>query len=117
MVDISGVEPNVLAQTAGGIAVAIIGAILTVQKVLKSWKADSAETNIINIVNDQIERMSKTNNALMTEVSKLQSEIIELNRELRNLSSENQRLRNEVKILTDEVNHLHGLLSSSGTNK
>ena len=116
MVELSLVEPSVLAQTAGGIAVAIIGAIFSIQKIVKSWKTDSAETNIISIVNDQVERMSKANAALMNEVSKLQSEIIELNRELRNLSSENQRLRNEVKILTDEINHLHGLLKSGSSD-
>lgn len=103
-------EPASIAQTATAVVVAVIGAIFTLQKLMKGWKETATESNVIEIVNKQLMLMSQSNQNLTVEVGKLQSEIISLNRELRQLTAENQRLHSEVSSLTEEVTRLQTLL-------
>lgn len=110
MIDFSITEPTSIAQTAAAIVVAIIGAIFTLQKLMKGWKETATESNVIEIVNKQLTLMGQSNEMLTKEVSKLQTEIIALNRQLIQLSDENQRLHTEVTSLTKEVNRLQQLL-------
>ena len=110
MLDLNAVEPSTIAQGAGALVVATMGTIFSIQKLLKSWKETSTESNVIDIVNKQMTLMSQTNEKLAKEVSELQVEIISLNKQLRKLSDENQRLHMEVNSLTTEINRLQNLL-------
>ena len=102
---------NVIAEYAAMIAFGIFGLVLGLQKLLKGWKEGNAETSVITLMHEELERMSKQNKILTEELSKLQIEIINLNKELRTLTDENQKLHREVTTLTSEVSRLKTLLS------
>lgn len=90
-------------QSTSVVALAIIALVVGIQKVLKDWKGTSAETNIITLMHEELERMSKQNTTLAAELNRLQVEIITLNQQLGKLTIENQRLHTEVVALTQEV--------------
>lgn len=95
-------------------AVALVGAVLGIQKLSKGWKESSAESSVITLMHTELERMSKHNQQLTTELNKLQLEVVTLNQELRKLTIENQQLHAEVAALTGEVTRLQIMLSESG---
>lgn len=99
-----------ITETVTAIAVAFVGLIMGLQKMMKGWKETSIESNILTMMHTELERMSLQNIALATELNKLQIEIIQLNKELRTLSSENQKLHEEVTSLTAEVGRLQSVL-------
>jgi peptidoglycan hydrolase CwlO-like protein len=98
-----------LIQTISLVALAIIGLVVGVQKLLKDWRSTQAETNIIGIMHEEIERMGTQNTRLSTELGKLQEQIIELNNQISKLSIENNRLQEEVAALTLELNSIRQL--------
>lgn len=98
-----------LIQTISLVALAIIGLVVGVQKLLKDWRSTQAETNIIGIMHEEIERMGIQNTRLSTELGKLQEQIIELNNQISKLSIENNRLQEEVAALTLELNSIRQL--------
>jgi predicted nuclease with TOPRIM domain len=100
------IENNSLIQTISVASLAVIGLIVGVQKLLKDWRSTQAETNIINIMHTELERMSSQNTKLSTELGKLQEEIIELNNQLTKLNIENNKLQEEVSRLTLELKAL-----------
>ena len=103
--------PNdTIAEYAAAIVFAIVGLVFGIQKLLKGWKQTEAETSIITLMHQELERLSSQNKILITEISSLQSEIIKLNRELRTMTDENQKLHAEVVMLSSEVGRLHELL-------
>jgi predicted nuclease with TOPRIM domain len=92
-----------LIQTISLVALAIIGLVVGVQKLVRDWRSTQAETNIIQVMHTEIERMSDQNTKLSNEIGKLQEEIIRLNQELTKLNIENNKLQQEVSQLTIEL--------------
>jgi predicted nuclease with TOPRIM domain len=92
-----------LVQTVSLVALAAIGLVVGVQKLLKDWRSTEAETNIIQLMHTEIERMGEQNTKLSTELGKLQEEVIRLNQELSKLNIENSKLQEEIAQLTLEL--------------
>jgi septal ring factor EnvC (AmiA/AmiB activator) len=92
-----------LVQTISLVALAVIGLIVGVQKLLKDWRSTQAETNIIQLMHTEIERMGEQNSKLSLELGKLQEEVIRLNQELSKLNIENSKLQEEIAQLTLEL--------------
>lgn len=109
----SPAETTSLEQILAGVAASFLVVILAGQKVLKNWQANSTESSIMSILHTELERMSKQNTKLATELGKLQIEVVALNGELRKLTAENQQLHSEVTILTQEVTRLQTILSQN----
>ena len=99
-----------IAQYASGITVSLVTIAFGIQKLLKNWSSNSAENKVVLLLREELERMSKQNAALATEMNKLQFEVIELNKSLGALTAENQRLHLEVNSLTQQVDRLHTTL-------
>jgi predicted nuclease with TOPRIM domain len=92
-----------LVQTVSLVALAAIGLVVGVQKLLKDWRSTQAESNIIQLMHTEIERMGEQNTRLSTELGKLQEEVIRLNQELTKLNIENSKLQEEIAQLTLEL--------------
>ncbi len=90
-------------------AVAIIAGLFVFKKLAKDWLASSAESNIIQLMHTELDRMNEQNTALSLELGRLHNEVILLNQELQKLTVENQRLQIEVMNLTTELNHFKKL--------
>ena len=97
------VNSDNLIQTLSIIAMAVIASLFGIQKILKEWRSTDAETRIITIMHEELERLSEQNTALSVELGRLHNEIIALNTQLQKLTVENQRLQTEVIALTNEV--------------
>jgi predicted nuclease with TOPRIM domain len=97
-------------------SLAVITIFIGTQKLLKEWKTTSAETSIVTLMHQELERLSEQNSALSHELGRLNTEIIALNQELHKLSAENQRLHAEVVSLTIEVNRLQTTLAKKVSN-
>lgn len=93
------------------IGLSVLAIFIGLQKLLKDWKTTSAETGMISLMHEELERMSKQNNLLSIELGRLNTEIIKLNQELHKLTVENQRLHTEVVTLTSEVSRLQTILT------
>jgi predicted nuclease with TOPRIM domain len=98
------VEIDNLIQTVSLVALAVVAFSVGIQKLLKDWKSTGAETSIITLMHNELERMSEQNGILATELNRLQQEMILLNSQLSQLCIENQQLQTEVVALTEEVN-------------
>ena len=98
-----------ITQTAVIISLAVIAIFIGTQKLLKEWKSNSAESNIITLMHTELDRMSEQNTALSTELGKLHTQIILLSQELQKLTLENQQLQAEVIALTKEISALKAL--------
>ncbi len=94
----------------GGAGVALGAIAFGVQKLMKGWKTDNAETSVITLMHSELERMSSQNTKLAEELNKLQLELVTLNSELNKLAIENQRLHAEVSHLTSEIGRLKAML-------
>lgn len=90
-------------QTLGLIAIAVVAAFVGIQQLIKNWKSTQAESDVIQIMHRELERMGDQNTKLSTELGRLHDQIIALNGELQKLTIENQRLQVEVVALKDEV--------------
>ena len=97
-------------------SLAIIAVFIGTQKLLKDWKSTNAETSIITLMHQELERLSEQNTSLSMELGRLHNEVIKLNQELHNLTVENQRLHKEVVTLTSEVNRLQTMLTRGVPN-
>lgn len=98
-----------LIQTVSLVALAAIGLIVGVQKLIRDWKTTNAETNIISVMHTEIERMSTQNTTLSSELGKLQEEIIRLNSLISKLNIENNKLQEEISKLTLELDSIKTL--------
>ena len=94
----------------GGAVVALGAIAFGLQKLIKGWKTDNAETSVITLMHSELERMAGQNTKLGEELNKLQLELITLNAELGKLTLENQRLHAEVLHLTSEISKLKAIL-------
>jgi peptidoglycan hydrolase CwlO-like protein len=92
----------------GGFAsLLVVGFLL--QKFFTGFKRESTENSVLNMMHQELERMSEQNTKLSVELGKLQEEVIELNQQIRNLTTENQRLHAEISELTKEITKLKDL--------
>ena len=111
--------PNVISsipELASAFVVGLLALTFGIQKLFKQWGSVSAENSVVSLMHGELERLSKQNTVLATELSKLQIEILSLNKELRTLSYENQSLHTEVATLTAEVSRLQTLLKKHSAN-
>lgn len=99
-----------LIQVLGVLAVSVITAFIGIKKITKGWQSDTAETSIITLMHEELERMSKQNTLLSLELGRLHTEVIALNHQLQKLTVENQQLQLEVIALTTEVARLQVVL-------
>jgi peptidoglycan hydrolase CwlO-like protein len=88
-------------ESAGLLAVSLIGVVFTLQKILKNFKSESAESNIITLMHKELGRLSDQNTKLSEELSAFQLQVVDLNKQIQRLTLENQRLHNEVARLHD----------------
>ena len=95
-----------LMQYVGGVSAGLLGIAFALQKLLTSWKTDSAESSVISLMHIELERMSEQNTKLSVELGRLHAEVIILNTELQKLTIENQQLQAEVIALTAEISAL-----------
>lgn len=98
------IDNHSVIQTVSLVALAVVAFSVGIQKLLKDWKSTGAETSIITLMHNELERMSEQNGLLATELNRLQQEMILLNSQLSQLCIENQQLQTEVVALTEEVN-------------
>jgi len=98
------VENHSLVQTISVAAMAIIALSVGVQKLLKDWRSTDAETSVIKMMHEELERMGQQNSKLTEELTKLQLDIVELNSQLTKFNIENNKLQEEIAALTTELN-------------
>ena len=110
------INPDSIIQVLGAVALAIIAVFVGVQKLLKDWKSTSAETSIITLMHNELDRMSEQNTQLSVELGRLNAQVITLNQQLQKLTIENQRLQSEVVALTREVTRLQSVLHKGDPN-
>jgi len=103
------IDTQTLVQTLSVVALAAIALTVGVQKLLKDWKSTTAETSVITLMHQELERMSGQNTLLSKELNRLQQEIILLNQQLSKLTIENQRLHTEVAALTNEISSVKNM--------
>jgi peptidoglycan hydrolase CwlO-like protein len=98
------VENHNLVQTISVAGMAIIALGVGIQKLLKEWRSTEAETSVIKMMHEELERMGTQNAKLTEELTKLQNEIVELNNQLTKLNIENNKLQQDISKLTIELN-------------
>lgn len=98
------VENHSLVQTISVAGMAIIALGVGIQKLVKEWRSTDAETSVIKMMHEELERMGTQNAKLTEELTKLQNEIVELNSQLTKLNIENNKLQQDVAALTTELN-------------
>lgn len=86
------------------IALAVITLTFATQKLLKDWRASKTESNVMELMHEELQRTSAQNKVLSEELNKLQQQMIKLNSELARLCVENDKLQQEVVALTSELN-------------
>lgn len=92
-----------LGQKIGVASAALVAVAMGLQRVLKSWKAENAESSIISLMRTELERLSSQNTTLTSNLNKFQLQVIALNESLGQLSAENSRLQKEVNDLSAEL--------------
>jgi len=98
------VDSNTVLQTISVVALAVIALVFGIKKLMKDWLISSTETSVLELMHEELNRMSAQNLTLSKELSKLQQEIIQLNTQLRKLCIENDKLQTEVVALTNQLN-------------
>lgn len=98
-----GINSEEIIQVLTVVSLAVIAVFVGIKKLLKDWRSTDAETNIINLMHSELERMSEQNTVLSTELGRLHNEVINLSQELQKLTLENQRLQIEVCSLSEEI--------------
>jgi len=98
------VENHSLVQTISVAGMAIIALGVGIQKLIKEWRSTNAETSVIKIMHEELERMGTQNAKLTEELTKLQNEIVELNNQLTRLNIDNNKLQQDIAELTSELN-------------
>lgn len=93
---------------AGITALITIG--FSLQSLVKHWKSNSAESSLLKMMHEELERMGTQNTTLSLEIGKLQFELVTLSNQLTQLTCENQKLQGEVAQLNSEIARLHNLV-------
>ena len=102
-----------LVQTSASTAGVLIGGLFGIQKLLKAWRGNSVELDLIKAMHEELNRVSAYNKIVSEELGQVQKEFLDLNKVIRELSNENQQLHYDVKKLTLEVERLTGVLNFS----
>lgn len=105
---------SITIETLGLLALAVIGLVFGIKKILKELHLSETGDNILRLMHEELERMSAQNIVLSTELNKLQKEIITLNKQLRQLCAENEKLQTEVVALNIQLETL--ARNSAGVN-
>ena len=100
-----------LVQTISLLSVGLIALVIGIQKLLRDWRTTKAESDIIQIMHTEIERMSAQNTTLSNALGSLQQEILELNKQITKLNIENNKLQEEVSTLTLELDSFKQLVA------
>jgi septal ring factor EnvC (AmiA/AmiB activator) len=108
---IMDIDINAVIQTIYMVSLALIALVYGIKKVTKDWRLSETETSVLDLMHQELSRMSAQNTVLSTELNKLQQEIIQLNAQLRKLCIENDKLQVEVIALTMELNGFKKLAS------
>lgn len=98
------------------IVLSLSGIAIGIQILVKNWKNSNTESNFLNIMHKELERMNGQNSFLYTEIVKLQQELINLNSQLVSLTIENQKLRVEISNLDADVARLNILLRTNANS-
>lgn len=106
------IDATYIAQLAGGAVVALTAVAVGLQTLLKNWKTTNAESSLLKMMHEELERMSTQNATLSQEIGKLQLELIKLSAQLTTLTIENQKLQAEVSNLNAEIARLHGIMTT-----
>lgn len=97
-------------QILGSIGVALLAIAYSIKKYLKGWNILSAENTVINLLREELDRMSNQNRDIATELNKLQLDLINLHKEIQSLTVENNRLYTQVNQLNFQVEKLKSIL-------
>lgn len=103
-------DTNYFTELAAAAVIGIGALVVGVQGILKNWKRTSSESSLLQMMHEELERMSLQNATLSHEIGKLQSELIKLSTQLTTLTIENQKLQTEVSTLNQEISRLHNLM-------
>lgn len=102
-------ENNGVVQTLSIVGMALVALSVGIQKLVKEWRSTNAESNVIKMMHDELERMNEHNTKLTDQLNKLQLDIVELNSQLTQLNIENNKLQEEIASLTIELNNFKKL--------
>lgn len=98
-----------VAHLLGGTFASLLVFGFLLQKFFMGFKRENTENSVLNMMHQELGRMSEQNTKLSLELGKLQEEVIELNQQIRNLTTENQQLHAEICALTAEITKLKEL--------
>jgi predicted nuclease with TOPRIM domain len=97
-------------QIVGTLGVALLATAYSLKKYLKGWNLLSAENTVINLLREELDRMSSQNRDIASELNKLQLDLINLHKEIQILTVENNRLYTQVNQLNHQVERLKSIL-------
>jgi hypothetical protein len=106
--------PTTLSEWISASFLAVIGIAIGFQVLIKNWKTNNTESELLTMMHDELERMSSQNSLLSQEVGKLQIELVKLSTQLTELNIENQNLQMQVASLNKEIVRLHGFITTKG---
>lgn len=106
------IDATYIAQLAAAAVIALTAVAVGLQTLLKNWKTTNAESSLLKMMHEELERMSTQNATLSQEIGKLQLELIKLSAQLTTLTIENQKLQAEVSNLNAEIARLHGIMTT-----
>jgi dynactin complex subunit len=104
------IETNYFTELIAGAVVGLGALVVGIQSILRNWKRNSAEGSLMQMMHDELERMSVQNVALSQEIGKLQNELVRLSTQLTALTAENHILQREVASLNQEISRFHRLM-------
>lgn len=102
-------------EIVGAVFAAVAGLAVSIKGMMKRWKADTAETEVIDMLRAEVSRLSSQNVALAEKLNALQGELVTLNGELARMTIENNTLHAEVTRLTREVTRLQTVMPGAPT--
>lgn len=85
-------------------AAALTLLVLGLQKIVRDWKTTKAESDIISMLHNEIERMEQQNKKLSDEVHSLQQKLISLSQDVTKLTVENNHLREQIADMAKDLN-------------
>ncbi len=83
----------------GTFAGVVLVLLFVLQKMKKSWISTDAETDVVKLLRDEVERLSKQNTNLSVHLFAMQQQLGELQKRNGYLSRHVERLEEEVKQL------------------
>ena len=99
-----------ITQHIGAFIIALFGIAMAAQHYIMKWKSNSAESAILTMLKDQLDRLSAQNKLLTEYVHGLQVESVSISSELTRLHIENRNLNEQVLTLTNQISLLQTTL-------